>query len=93
MAAEGRFKHPVFPPIGRRRKNTILSIETESGELVDQGEIQKHIVEFYKDLFGYEHDKGTHLSSIFGTRTNFKDSVWGGFDNPLRMKSKELFLI
>lgn len=37
---------------GRRRKNTIISLDSEQGEIRGQGDIVSHIVNFYKTLFG-----------------------------------------
>ena len=37
---------------GRRRKNTIISLDTDQGEVKTQEEIMAHATNFYKSLFG-----------------------------------------
>lgn len=37
---------------GRRRKSTIISLESDQGEIRGQDQISQHIVDFYKGLFG-----------------------------------------
>lgn len=37
---------------GRRRKKTIAFLDSDPGEIRGQQEITRHIVEYYKNLFG-----------------------------------------
>jgi hypothetical protein len=39
---------------GRRRKCSIFSLDVEEGEISDPVELQKHIEEYYKRIFGSE---------------------------------------
>lgn len=50
---------------GRRRKSTIVSLEGDQGTIKGQEEIAKHIVNFYKNLFGPNPDRIISLSSSF----------------------------
>jgi hypothetical protein len=50
---------------GRRRKTRICSLDTKDGVISKQEDIAKHIVEFYKKLFGSSEHKGVHLSRDF----------------------------
>jgi hypothetical protein len=50
---------------GRRRKTRICALETESGTITEQKELEMHIVNFYKQLFGSSRHKGVHLSRTF----------------------------
>jgi hypothetical protein len=50
---------------GRRRKTRICSIESDTGILTDQVDIRKHIVEFFKSLFGSTRVNNTHLEPGF----------------------------
>jgi hypothetical protein len=49
----------------RRRKTRICSLETENGIISEQQDICKHIVEFYKNLFGSSPPTGAHLGVDF----------------------------
>jgi hypothetical protein len=53
---------------GRRRKKMMCSLETDDGVLTEQVDISKHIVEFYKGLFGFTAANNVHLESDFYTR-------------------------
>jgi hypothetical protein len=46
----------------------ICSMETEDGVLTEQGDISKHIVEFYKGLFGSSIVNSVHLEDDFYPR-------------------------
>jgi len=48
--ANSKFFHQFIS--GRRRKNSIMVLDSENGEIRGQEEITKHIVAYYKDLFG-----------------------------------------
>lgn len=50
---------------GRRRKNTTVSLESDQGEIQGQEDITKHIVEFYKNLFGPNPDRMLFLANTF----------------------------
>lgn len=50
---------------GRRRKSTIVSLETENGEIGGQEVIMEHIVSFYKTLFDANPEREIFLSSNF----------------------------
>jgi hypothetical protein len=50
---------------GKRRKTRICSLETESSIIADQKAIRRHIVEFYKILFGSSISTNTHLAHGF----------------------------
>jgi hypothetical protein len=52
---------------GKRRKTRICSLNSDQGEICGQEEISKHIVEFYKNLFGSGCSKGVHLNLDFWT--------------------------
>ena len=49
-----------------RRKNLILSLETDHGEITSQDEIRGHIYDFYKKkLFGSDSKEGLSLDESF----------------------------
>jgi hypothetical protein len=50
---------------GRRRKARICSLESDQGVITEQKDIEKHVVDFYKNLFGSNMDRGTHLVQDF----------------------------
>jgi hypothetical protein len=50
---------------GRRRKTMICSMETDDGVITEQRDISKHIVEFYKGLFGSSNLNNVHLEANF----------------------------
>jgi hypothetical protein len=50
---------------GRRRKTKIYTLEVERRVLCTQREISKHIVDFYKNLFGSNRNQGVHLELYF----------------------------
>lgn len=50
---------------GRRRKSTIVSLETENGEIRGHEVIMEHIVSFYKTLFDANPEREIFLSSNF----------------------------
>lgn len=50
---------------GRRRKHTIAFLESDSGEIRGQKEITKHIVDYYKSLFGHNDHCSMHLGENF----------------------------
>jgi hypothetical protein len=50
---------------GRRRKHTIAFLESNSGEIRGQKEITKHIVDYYKSLFGHNDHCSMHLGENF----------------------------
>jgi hypothetical protein len=50
---------------GRRRKNTIAILESDVGEVRGQNDITRHIVDFYKRLFGPNEPCSMSLSSNF----------------------------
>ena len=50
---------------GRRRKNLIRCLEGEHGILISQEDIEKHIIDFYKMLFGVGPCRSLKLSPTF----------------------------
>jgi hypothetical protein len=50
---------------GRRRKTRICSLDTEDDVISKQEDIAKHIVKFYKKLFGSSEHLGVHLRQDF----------------------------
>jgi hypothetical protein len=50
---------------GRRRKNTITSLDSDQGEIRGQKEITYHIVKYYKNLFGNSQPCQMNLNSNF----------------------------
>lgn len=50
---------------GRRRKNLIRSLEGEGWDLTSQQDIEKHVVDFYKNLFGSGTHGGLSLTQLF----------------------------
>jgi hypothetical protein len=50
---------------GRKRKTRIYSMETDSGVITEQADISKHIVKFYKELFGSPRLCNVHLEAGF----------------------------
>jgi hypothetical protein len=50
---------------GRRQKTRICALETENGVISDQKDLELHIVNLYKQLFGSTAHKGAHLSNNF----------------------------
>ena len=67
MAFGRRFQFSFFHQFanGRRRKNTISFLNSDSGEIRGQKEITDHIVGFYKNLFGPSVDCSISLSDSF----------------------------
>jgi hypothetical protein len=53
---------------GRRRKTKIISLDTENGNITKIEEIKKHIVDFYKQLFGSSAHSRARLSPNFWSR-------------------------
>jgi hypothetical protein len=53
---------------GRSWKTRICSLETEDGIIIEQGQIAKHIVEFYKKLFVSSSNRGVSLNPGFWSR-------------------------
>jgi hypothetical protein len=53
---------------GRRRKGTIVQMETEQGIITDHKEIMDHVVMFYKGLFGPVEPRNIFLGEIFLAR-------------------------
>lgn len=49
-----RLKHKKFHQFanGRRRKSTIVQLETDHGVITAQEDIMAHVIQFYKSLFG-----------------------------------------
>lgn len=47
---------------GRKRKNHIFSLHSGEDQITDRGQIQEHIYEYYKKLFGKEPLRNIHLS-------------------------------
>lgn len=50
---------------GRRRKNTIISLETNLGEVRCQQDIMSHVTSFYKNLFGSQPPSNMRLATYF----------------------------
>lgn len=50
---------------GRRRKGTIIQMETDQGMITEQDAIMKHVVHFYKELFGPVDSRNNFLSNNF----------------------------
>lgn len=50
---------------GRKQKSTIISLESDQGEVKGQENIVTHIVSFYKNLFGPNPPRNLHLSTDF----------------------------
>jgi hypothetical protein len=50
---------------GRRRKGTIMQLETDSGIVTEQQDIMAHAVQFYKNLFGPVESRHIFLSDSF----------------------------
>ena len=50
---------------GRRRKSTILHLEANGKEIRGQQNIIKHVVDFYKELFGHSSDTLLNLGDNF----------------------------
>ena len=50
---------------GRRRKSTILHLEANGEEIRGQQNIIKHVVDFYKELFGHSSDTLLNLGDNF----------------------------
>jgi hypothetical protein len=50
---------------GRKKKTRICALESEEGIITDQIAIEKHIVAFYKKLFGAGEPRGVHLGEDF----------------------------
>ena len=67
MAFGRRFQFSFFHQFanGRRRKNTISFLNSDSREIRGQKEITDHIVGFYKNLFGPSVDCSISLSDSF----------------------------
>jgi len=61
---------------GRKRKSTISSLEDEDGVTTDFEELKKHIMEYYKMLFGREETAEIHL----------RDEIW---DSSQRVTEEE----
>jgi hypothetical protein len=66
---------------GRKRKTKICSLWSEDGTMTNQKEISRHIVQFYKNLFGSGVHRGMHLEpgflsmefTIRGSREDFPE--------------------
>lgn len=56
---------------GRRRKNSIISLDTDHGEIKSQEEIMAHATDFYKSLFG------STAQSALKLAPNFWQGRWG----------------
>ena len=52
---------------GRKRKSTILRLQSEHGTLVSHSEIVKHIFDFFVELLGTAEEKGLSL----------REDLWG----------------
>jgi hypothetical protein len=50
---------------GRRRKTRICALESDEGVITDESSIEKHIISFYKKLFGSGDPRGVHLGCDF----------------------------
>jgi hypothetical protein len=50
---------------GRRRKTRIIFLYTDEGVITESKEIGRHVVNFYKQLFGSSMHKGVHMSEGF----------------------------
>lgn len=50
---------------GRRRKSYIKSLVDGDRSITEQGELEKHIVRYYKDLFGASRNMGVYLGDNF----------------------------
>jgi hypothetical protein len=46
---------------GRKKKCTIFSLQHENRVISEEEELRKHIVEYYKKLFGREQSRGIHI--------------------------------
>lgn len=46
---------------GRKRKNTIISLENEGNIIEGDENLLKHATEYYSELFGPTKDHNTHL--------------------------------
>ena len=56
---------------GRRRKNTIIALDTDLGKVQSQDDIMRHVTDFYKNLFGSKPTCNMRLA----------DSFWHGRQN------------
>jgi len=68
MVVGGGLQHQFFFhqfANGRRRKNSIISLETDAGVISSQDEIMEHVTAFYKNLFGSSAPSNLKLSNSF----------------------------
>jgi hypothetical protein len=68
---------------GRRRKIRICSLETDQGVITKQKDIEKHVVDFYKCLFGSTVDRGGHLGGDFWDGNGILEHRERDLDDPL----------
>jgi hypothetical protein len=50
----------------RRRKTKIVSLDTDEGVIIESKEIWRHVVDFYKRLFGSSKHRGCIFFRAFG---------------------------
>jgi hypothetical protein len=74
---------------GRRRKKTIVALETDVGEIKSQGEIKTHITTYYKSLFGLQPASSLSLNDNFW-EGRYTLSLEQGSDLIVRFRKEEV---